>query len=297
MNSFIGWIGGKRALRNAIVEQFPEKFGRYIEVFGGAGWVLFSKDKHAEMEVFNDKNGDLINLFRCVKHHAPEMQRLLSMEVNARETFNEYLFLHRNNPFLTDLQRAVQYFILIKTSYGCSIDSYGCRPKSFENAIKFFPKVQQRLDKVIIENKDFADLIKTYDRPDALFYCDPPYYSTEDMYDVGFGWSDHVRLRDTLTSIQGKFLLSYNDCLEIRGLYKGLPIFDFSRTHSMAQRYKAGKEFEELLIGNYDLYERERDKPRQMTMFGLTEDLSDTPDSFDYEKILKGEIASRKTRK
>lgn len=252
MNSFIGWIGGKRALRNAIVEQFPEKFGRYIEVFGGAGWVLFSKDKHAEMEVFNDKNGDLINLFRCVKHHAPEMQRLLSMEVNARETFNEYLFLHRNNPFLTDLQRAVQYFILIKTSYGCSIDSYGCRPKSFENAIKFFPKVQQRLDKVIIENKDFSDLIKTYDRPDALFYLDPPYYGTEKEYEVVFSKQDHERLFNCLRNIKGKFVLSYNDCDYIRELYKDYNIVPVNRQHSLLNRYEdKDKKYAELIIKNY----------------------------------------------
>lgn len=45
MNSFIGWIGGKRALREDILALFPEDVERYIEVFGGAGWVLFGKEK------------------------------------------------------------------------------------------------------------------------------------------------------------------------------------------------------------------------------------------------------------
>ena len=174
------------------------------------------------------------------------------MEVNSRETFNEYLFLHRNNPFLTDLQRAVQYFILIKTSYGCSIDSYGCRPKSFENAIKFFPKVQQRLDKVIIENKDFADLIKTYDRPDALFYLDPPYYGTEKEYEVVFSKQDHERLFNCLRNIKGKFVLSYNDCDYIRELYKDYNIVPVNRQHSLLNRYEdKDKKYAELIIKNY----------------------------------------------
>ena len=44
MESFIGWIGGKRMLRKAILERFPtDEVGRYIEVFGGAAWVLFAK--------------------------------------------------------------------------------------------------------------------------------------------------------------------------------------------------------------------------------------------------------------
>lgn len=57
---------------------------------------------------------------------------------------------------------------------------------------------------------------------------------------------------------------SYNDCAEIRELYDGFHVFDFTRVHSMAQRYEAGKEFKELLIGNYDLFEREKSKPTQM---------------------------------
>ena len=67
MNSFIGWIGGKRALRSEILAAFPDDVGRYIEVFGGAGWVLFGKDPTRQMEVFNDADGSLINIYRCIK--------------------------------------------------------------------------------------------------------------------------------------------------------------------------------------------------------------------------------------
>lgn len=67
------------------------------------------------------------------------------------------------------------------------------------------------------------------------------------MYAVGFDWSDHVRLRDTLAGIKDKFLLSYNDCPEIRQLYEGFSFFDFSRARSMAQWCEAGKKFKELL--------------------------------------------------
>ena len=63
MNSFIAWIGGKKLLRKAIMERFPEDgYTRYIEVFGGAGWVLFGKEPGKKLEVFNDVNSDLINI-------------------------------------------------------------------------------------------------------------------------------------------------------------------------------------------------------------------------------------------
>ena len=70
MNSFIGWIGGKRALRNEILQRMPSGIGRYIEVFGGAGWVLFGREPSSKvMEVFNDYDAELVNIYRCIKYH------------------------------------------------------------------------------------------------------------------------------------------------------------------------------------------------------------------------------------
>lgn len=79
MNSFIAWIGGKKLLRKAIMERFPEDgYTRYIEVFGGAGWVLFGKEPGKKLEVFNDVNSDLINLYRCIKYHREALQKELN---------------------------------------------------------------------------------------------------------------------------------------------------------------------------------------------------------------------------
>ncbi len=50
---------------------FPLDYGRYIEVFGGGGWVLFHKPPGKEMEVYNDFNGNLTNLYRCVSGYVP----------------------------------------------------------------------------------------------------------------------------------------------------------------------------------------------------------------------------------
>lgn len=74
MNSFFGWIGGKKLFKKEVIERFLQNVNRYIEAFGGAGWVLFDKDKYTSFEIYNDYNSDLVNLFRC-KHHRPELQR------------------------------------------------------------------------------------------------------------------------------------------------------------------------------------------------------------------------------
>ena len=90
-----------------------------------------------------------------------------------------------------------------------------------------------------------------------------------------------MRLRDTLADIKGNFLVSYNDCPEIRELYKGFEFCDCKRIHSMVQKYDAGREFPELLIANYELYARERQKSRQISL------LDNESDPNAIEKILR----------
>lgn len=126
-----------------------------------------------------------------------------------------------------------------------------------------------RLQKVLIENRDFEKLIGQYDSPTSFFYCDPPYFATENYYkDVGFTAKDHLRLRDTLMNIKGKFLVSYNDCLEIRELWENPDIYieEISRLNNLAQRYDGGCQYAELLISNYDTSVRTKTS-YQMTLF------------------------------
>ncbi|NLK87713.1 MAG: DNA adenine methylase [Clostridiaceae bacterium] len=251
MNSFISWIGGKNYLKKAINEEMPTNFNRYIEVFGGAAWVLFSKEKQASFEVYNDYNKDLINLFKCVKYHRPELQRELSFMLNSRELF-EIFKAQYNVHGMTDIQRAARFFFLLKTSYGSNGRSYGCIKKNISIMSTYLERVEKRLSCVIIENKDFEDLIKVYDKPDALIYCDPPYYGTEKYYQVMFSESDHQRLYKTLCNIKGKFILSYNDCDYIRKLYKHFNIKQVSRMHNLKARYNEDQNlYHELLIKNY----------------------------------------------
>jgi len=251
MNSFISWIGGKKLLRNKIIEQFPEtaEYDRYIEVFGGAGWVLFAKEKHAEMEVFNDANGELINLYRCVKYHSEALQKELNWNLVSREQFfdnREQLHIRG----MTDIQRAARFFILIKNSFGTDLRSFGVRGRNLDNAIEYLSIVKDRLRSTVIENKDFESLIKTYDRDRALFYLDPPYYEAEKYYDVGFREQDHIRLKEALDNLKGKFILSYNDSDYIRKLYADYKIIETERQNNLLCKGSSEK-YKELIIKNY----------------------------------------------
>lgn len=251
MNSFISWIGGKKLLRKEIINRFPEeKIERYIEVFGGAAWVLFSKDRLANMEVYNDANGDLVNLYRCVKYHCGELQRELSFMLNSRELFYDFVAQY-NTRGMTDIQRATRFFMLIKTSYGADCRSYGCVKKDINVMIQYLTDIQKRLSNVVIEHEDFEQLIKVYDKADSLCYLDPPYYGTERYYQVQFSHEDHIRLCNTLKNIKGKFILSYNDCGYIREQYKDFNIDKVKRNDNLKGRFEGKHEYGELIIRNY----------------------------------------------
>ncbi len=250
MNSFISWIGGKKLLRKKILEQFPDpdSFKRYIEVFGGAGWVLFASDKHAPMEVFNDANGELINLYRIVKYHPEALQKELEWLLMSREQFFDEL--NRNTRGMTDIQRAARFFCLIKESFGTARRTFGVSSRDISKAVDYLKEVSGRLNKVVIENHDFEQLIKTYDRPEALFYLDPPYYEAEKYYPDRFNPEDHNRLRECLGSIKGKFILSYNDCQQIRDLYEGYTIVEVERADNLVNKTESRK-YKELIIKNF----------------------------------------------
>lgn len=251
MNSFISWIGGKKLLRKKVLEQFPdpETYGRYIEVFGGAGWVLFSRDKHAPMEVFNDVNGELINLYRVVKYHPEALQKELEWLLMSREQFFDEL--NRNTRGLTDIQRAARFFCLIKESFGADCRSFGVRSRNMKKTVDYLKEVSGRLNRVVIENQDFEQLIKTYDRPDALFYLDPPYYEAEKYYPDRFNPEDHERLRECLGNIKGKFVLSYNDCQQIRDLYEGYAVVEVERADNLVNKSES-RRYKELIIKNFE---------------------------------------------
>lgn len=79
----MSWIGGKKALRELIVSLFPIYYERYIEVFGGGGWVLFHKPPGNDFEVYNDFNGLLVNLYRCVREKPEELMEALRFVLNG----------------------------------------------------------------------------------------------------------------------------------------------------------------------------------------------------------------------
>lgn len=320
-------VGNKTPILPILYALFPLNYSRFVDVFGGSGSVLLGKPEVTPFEVYNDFDHNLVNLFHCMKDRTMAVIRELGFcNLNSRADFvaikkffeheiftddflreeleltqimlpplqaSELVEMRRGITEDHDVRRACMYLKLLRTSYASSGKSFASQPFDIRKLFGLIQMLENRMANVIVENQDFETLIKHYDRPDTFFYGDPPYISSEGMYPGSFTWEDHLRLRDTVKNAKGKVLLSYNNCPQAWDLYDGFYIFDFSRPHSMAQRYEAGKEFHELLIGNYDIYERERAKPQQLTLFDSYGDVG----GCDYERILKESIISCKIKR
>lgn len=167
MNSFISWVGGKNYLKKEIVKNFPERYSKYIEVFGGAGWVLFYKEQNKTQEIYNDINGELVNLFRCVKYNLDELHEELKWWLNSREIFNS--LKNKDAKSMSEIERAARFFILLKTSYGSKMKCFGVKELNVNASVDFLKKAHKRLSKVKIENLDYKRLLKLYDNENALF--------------------------------------------------------------------------------------------------------------------------------
>ena len=128
----MSWIGGKKALRDEIIARFPLDYTRYIEVFGGGGWVLFHKAPERDFEVYNDFNPNLANLYRCVRDHPDELCDELRYMLNSRLDFDYVREMMHSKTDIPDIKRAAYFYQLIRYSYASGLDSFGAQPHSME---------------------------------------------------------------------------------------------------------------------------------------------------------------------
>jgi DNA adenine methylase len=254
MKSFLAYVGGKSLLANKIVSKIP-KHNCYCEVFAGAAWILFKKPE-SEVEIINDINTNLITLYRVVKLHLEEFIRYLKWILVARDEFER--FKSENPETLTDIQRAVRFYYLLRSGFAAKLEKpswaiAASRPPRL-NLLRIeeeLSAVHLRLSRVYIENRPFKTIIPRFDKQDTFFYIDPPYYGFEDYYGPGlFTRDDFSLLRDLLSNVKGKFLMSINDTEEIRSLFASFMIEEV-RTSYTAGGADKKKQVQELMIRNY----------------------------------------------
>lgn len=248
----VPWIGGKRRLAKHILPLFPEHTC-YVEPFCGAAALYFLKIP-SKCEVINDINGELVNLYRVIKHHLEEFVRQFKWALVSRQIYKWLQITPEET--LTDIQRAARFYYLQKQAFGGKVaeHTFGTSttsPPRF-NLLRIEEELSMahlRLARTIIENMDWAQCIQRYDRPHTLFYCDPPYWGTEG-YGVEFGLENYEQLAELAQTRQGKMIISVNDIPEMRKAFKGLTLQVVNIGYNLKVTGKA-KQSKELIICNF----------------------------------------------
>lgn len=277
------YIGGKSHHVKWIEELFPQKFDTYVEVFGGAGWVLVKTKKLQPKHtiIYNDLNPFLANVFECFRQDSHKLkEKMDELPTSNADTFRQFqreLFveLDTSTIVLGDIELAVKYLYLQtqifsgtalsahNVHYFCDVKSDGKYHSKYETLKNKLvdSKYTNRLSQITrVESLDFRDLIEKYDSKSTFFYCDPPYHSYEKYYSQDFPKEQHETLAETLKNVQGKFALSYYEFEDLYRLYDTdnlnfhkREVYRSSATRSSHKSdYSKRSKGEEILVRNYE---------------------------------------------
>ncbi|CUH68711.1 Modification methylase DpnIIA [Thalassovita gelatinovora] len=254
------WLGGKKALSDKIIariEAIPHR--AYVEPFVGMGGVFLRRTWQPKLEVANDLNGEITNLFRILQRHYPQLMEVMKYQITSRREFER---LRSTDPAtLTDLERAARFLYLQRLAFGGKLGGvFGVAKErgarfSLSRIEPLLMSAHERLDGVVFESLDWADVIARYDAPETLFYLDPPYWGGESDYGKGmFDRAQFTAMADVLRQISGAFILSINDVPDIRAAFDGFHIEEVRLKYTVSQG--AAKEARELIISNREASNR-----------------------------------------
>jgi len=247
----IPWMGGKRRLVKDILPLFPEH-ECYVEPFFGGGAMYFAKEE-SKVEVINDINCELVNLYRVVQNHLEPFVDCFKYAVSRKVFEWEKM---KNPETLTDIQRAARFFYLQRSCYGGKITS-----QTFGTATTDKPKLNLlrveedlseaylRLQQSFIECLPWDEVVKKYDRAHTLFYFDPPYLDVAG-YGVEFGIEEYQHMAELMQTMSGKAILSINAHPTIRDIFQSFEMSEVNIKYTVGGGKKA-KQAKELIIRNF----------------------------------------------
>jgi len=251
MRGPLPYIGGKNRIANQIIEIFP-KHTTYVEPFAGGAQVFFHKQP-STVEVLNDLDGEMVNFFRVCQQHYEELLRYLRFMIVSREWHE--LLKATDTKKLTDIQRAARHLYLLKNSYAGVIRylNYKCnvvQPPGLnpERLPELIEETHKRLARVQLECLPYERVLARFDRPETLFYLDPPYFGLK-LYRHNLVALDFEEMAKRLAGLKGKFVLSLNDVPEVRRIFKQFKFREID-LHYTAQKI-AGRRYREVLISNF----------------------------------------------
>ena len=210
------YFGGKWVLAPWVISHFPPH-RVYVEPFGGGGSVLMRKPR-AYNEIYNDLDGEIVNLFRVLRDHHEELYRLVTLTPFARVEF-EQSYLAIDNPIeqaRRTIARASMGFggnaIANKTGFRSAQSARHTTPSvdwaNWPGQVQYFT---ERLKGVVIENRDAIEVMRQQDSKETLHFVDPPYVhdTRAEKHGYRFEMTDaqHADLCASLQALRGMVIL------------------------------------------------------------------------------------------
>jgi|688.fasta_scaffold249073_2 DNA adenine methylase len=227
----------------------------YREPFVGGGSVFFGKLK-AEFSILNDLENDVIETYRAIKSPT-RCARLVARVRNETANRERHREIRDFVPKTKD-EIAFRTYYLNRTSYSGIIHkpAWGYAVGSSsppENWPRFLEGALPKLRDVELTSVDFSEIVsRPMDGRRVLMYLDPPYFLADQKraYTKPFVLNDHIRLEKELRNLDCPFVLSYDDCKEVRDLYSWAHIYPRQWFHNTANSSGPRKVGQELLISN-----------------------------------------------
>lgn len=256
------YFGGKATLALDIIDLFPKHL-HYVEVFCGSSVVALNKAP-SKIDTINDINGEVINFFQTLRDFPNELIYKLQNTPLSRQEFENSFF----DNSLDDIENARRFFVRARQGIngmgaqqvhkGWGANKYSTKSLHNEkvttwlNSIEKLELIRNILIQFQIENQTFEKVIEKYDFPEVFFYLDPPYMmegrTGNGRYKYEFTLDLHQNLRNMLSTIKGKFMVSGYEGEIMDSLYKGFYKHKFKHRKNNMRK----SESRECVWMNYD---------------------------------------------
>ena len=260
-----GWYGGKYSHLDWLLPLLPECH-HYCEPFGGSAAVLLNRES-SPVETYNDVDGEVVNFFRVLRDHKEELLYSIGMTPFSREEFLSAILTNGNGKGLSSIEKARRFFVRARqvrtglaqtASIGrwanCLITSRAGMSGAVSRwlgSVEGLEYIATRLLRVQIENDKAVSVIKRYDSPETLFYCDPPYphesRGDAKAYSYEMTNDKHRELAKVLSSVKGKVAVSGYNCELMKELYEGWNVHKEKPKKAMSIK----QDRQEILWTNY----------------------------------------------
>lgn len=261
-----GWYGGKFSHLEWLLPLLPDCH-HYCEPFSGSAAILLNR-MPSPVETYNDLDGEVVNFFKVLREEKANLIEAIGLTPFSREEFAKACTLDHTQPAF---ERARRFYVRarqVRTGLAqtATIGRWAnCKNTSrsgmsgvisrWLGGVEDLAFIAERLIRVQIENRPAIDVIRLYDSPETLFYCDPPYVhdTRGDTKSYGYEMDDdeHRQLAKVLNSMQGLVAISNYSCALMDELY---PAPRWKKHFSPVKTIHSTKDTrQEVLWVNYDL--------------------------------------------